>query len=131
MKLNPKIDLSRIGVEDIINEVNKISQAFEPLKHKEILGKLLDQINKIDFRKYAGFEDENQKLSKKHFLVCSIEQILNTAQLNNWGICKHNAFVYLYNGSYWNSFDKDELQEFLGQAAEKMGIDKFPYRNII
>ncbi len=119
---------SGIGVEDIINEADKLSQSLGSVKHKEILRLLLDQIEKIDFREHAGLENENEKVGKKHFLVCSIEQILNIAQQNNWGICKNLAFVYLYNGAYWNLFDNAELQTFLGKAAEKMGIDKFEAR---
>jgi len=117
-----------IGVEDIIAETEKISQAFLPIKHDEILTLLLDQIEKIDFRELAGFTDDMEKLNKKHFLVCSIEEILRIAHLNNWGICKNHAFVYLFNGAYWNVFDNAELEKFLGEAAEKMGIDKFDAR---
>lgn len=130
MEQKPQFDFKKfgIGVEDIKNEAVKHLQAFEPVQHKEILIRLLKQIEKIDFREHVGFKDENEKLGKKHFLVCSIEQILNIAQLNNWGICKNLSFVYLYNGAYWNLFDNAELQIFLGEAAEKMGIDKFDAR---
>ncbi len=126
--LNPAFDFKQIDASDILNEAENISQAFEPVKHNEILNLLLNQIDKVDFRKLVGFEDDTDKLGKKHFLVCSIEQVLNTAQQNNWGICKSLAFVYLYNGAYWNLFDNAELQIFLGKAAEKMGIDKFDAR---
>lgn len=121
--LNPDISF-----QDIINETEKLAKAFEPAKHSEILNRLLEQIKKVDFRELADFADENEKLGKKHFLVCSIEQVLNIAQLNNWGMCKNQAFVYLYNGAYWNVLDNIELQVFLGNAAEKMGIDKFDAR---
>lgn len=126
-----KFDESSIGIKAIITEAEKHLKAFEPVKHKEILNRLLEQIEKVDFRKQAGFKDYKEKLNKKHFLVCSIEGILNMAQLNNWGICKNHDFVYLYNGAYWNLFDNAELQVFLGQAAEKMGIDKFDARHYL
>jgi len=109
-------------------QTQHLNEAFEPIKHNKILDRLLEQIKKIDFREQAGFTDENEKLGKKHFLVCSIEQVLNSALLNNWGICKSHDFVYLYNGAYWNLFDNSELQMFLGEASEKMGIDKFDAR---
>ncbi len=126
-----KFEESSIGIKAIITEAEKHLKAFEPVKHKEILNRLLGQIEKVDFRKQAGFKDYKEKLNKKHFLVCSIEGILNMAQLNNWGICKNHDFVYLYNGAYWNLFDNAELQVFLGQAAEKMGIDKFDARHYL
>jgi len=117
-----------IGIDDIKAETEKVLQSFEPIQHKKILSRLLEQIGKVDFREHAEFKDETEKLSKKHFLVCSIEQVLSIAQLNNWGLCKHHDFVYLYNGAYWNLFDNAELQMFLGEAGEKMGIDKFDAR---
>jgi putative DNA primase/helicase len=128
--LYPRSDqnMNNISAEDIKAEAAKLLQVFEPVKHNEILKLILDQIEIIDFREKAGFTVETQKLAKKHFLVCTIEHVLTLALLNNWGICKHHAFVYLYNGAYWNVFDNDELQSFLGKAAEKMGIDKFDAR---
>lgn len=127
-EIQPDFDFSIVEPEEVQAEVEKQLQSFEPIKHNEILGNLLEQIDKVDFRKLAGLDDEGERLSKKHFLVCSIEEILNKARVNNWGICKNHDFVYLYNGAYWNLFDNDELQAFLGQAAEKMGIDKFDAR---
>ena len=118
-----EFDKYNISAEEIKADSEKHLHAFEPIPHKEILSRLLERINRIDFRKEAGFTDGNEKLSKKHYLVCCIEQILSIAQSNNWGICKNHDFVYLYNGVYWNLFDNNELQMFLGEAAEKMGID--------
>ena len=95
------------------------------LKHSGILSNLLDQITPIDFRKLVTFEDEKGSLKKKHYLVSSIEQILNIAKENKWGLCKHNDFIYAYNGAYWDELDAQQLQAFLGNAVEKMGVDKF------
>lgn len=139
-KINPNFDFDKIEitptsikdhVDNLINHSNEGEPnlfPFEPIKHKEILTRLLDNIEKFDFRKEAELTDDTEKLCKKHFLVCSIEQILDTALKQNWGICKNHAFVYLYNGAYWNLFDNAELQIFIGEAAEKMGIDKFDAR---
>jgi putative DNA primase/helicase len=125
-KLNPDFDFS---FADFQADVEQLQKQFEPVKHSELLSKLLQQITKIDFRELAGFTDESETLSKKHFLVCSIEQILNLAQVNNWGICKNLSFVYLFNGAYWSLIEDDELQTFLGKGAEQMGIDKFDARH--
>jgi len=96
--------------------------------NKEIITRLIDQINPVDFRELVGVMDEGEKLKPKHFLIICIEQILEVAKLNKWGICKNHDFNYLYNGAYWNVFDNEELQAFLGEAAEKMSIDKFNSR---
>lgn len=125
--LNPDFDFSLIT--DFQTDAEQLKQQFEPVKHSELLNKLLQQITKHDFRELAGFTDESETLSKKHFLVCSIEQVLNLAQVNNWGICKNMDFVYLFNGAYWSLIENDEMQTFLGEAAEKMGIDRFDARH--
>jgi putative DNA primase/helicase len=125
--LNPSFD-SAIFKQDITREISKLIKVFEPVNHNEILTRLLGQIEKLDFREYAALKTDHEKLGKKHYLVCGIEQILNIALENNWGICKNHNFVYLYNGAYWNLIDNAELESFLGEAAEKMGVDKFDAR---
>lgn len=125
--LNPDFDFSLIT--DFQTDAEQLQQQFEPVKHSELLNKLLQQITKYDFRELAGFTDESETLSKKHFLVCSIEQVLNLAQVNSWGLCKNMDFVYLFNGAYWSLIENDEMQTFLGEAAEKMGIDRFDARH--
>jgi putative DNA primase/helicase len=116
---------------DILNAIKKEAESIKDksIKHSEILNFLLDQIKEVDFRELAELKAEKDNVGKKHFLICSIEQILETAQINNWGICKNLNFVYLYNGEYWHLIDNSELQEFLGKASEKMGVDKFDARH--
>lgn len=65
------------------------------------------------------------KLTKSHYLIICIEQLLKIAISNNWGLCKKNGFIYLYNGSYWSEIDKEQFQSFLGDVALKMGVEKF------
>jgi len=68
------------------------------------------------------------KLKQKHYIIVSIEHILELAKTHDWGICKNHDFVYLYNGAYWGLFDKAELQVFFGKASEKMGVGKWDAR---
>jgi len=68
------------------------------------------------------------KIIQKHFLVLSIEQILLLAKKNHWNLSKNHDFIYIYNGSYWAELDKEILQKFLGDAAEKLGVVKFDAR---
>lgn len=65
------------------------------------------------------------KLTKNHYLILCIEQLLKIAIVNKWGLCKKNGFIYLYNGSYWNEIDKERFQSFLGNVALQMGVEKF------
>src|SRR4030095_6595513 len=137
--LKPSFDFSKINNSaqsnisrsDILAEQDKHLQNFAPVKHRELLSRMIEQINNINFREKAGFTDEKDTLRKKHFLVCSIEEVLDIAHQNNWGICKSHDFIYLYNGAYWSFLDRTELQVFLGEAAEKMGVDKFDARHYV
>ncbi len=104
------------------------AQEEPAIDHSKILNSLFEQIDEVDFREEAGFTNEDQKLSKKHYLVTCVEKILETANLNNWGICRNHDFIYLYNGEYWSLLDNIEYQTFLGIAAEKMGVDRFDAR---
>jgi len=68
------------------------------------------------------------KLNLKHYLVLSIENALQFAEKNRWGLCKNHDFIYLYNGTFWAEIDKETFQKFLGEAAEQMGVAKFSAR---
>jgi putative DNA primase/helicase len=67
-------------------------------------------------------------LNNKHYLVLSIENTLQVAAKNRWGLCKNHDFIYLYNGTFWAKIDNDAFQKFLGDAAEKMGVTIFSAR---
>ena len=65
------------------------------------------------------------KLTKNHYLIICVEQLMKIAKGNNWGLCKKNGYIYLYNGSYWEEIDKERFQFFLGDVAMKMDVEKF------
>lgn len=92
--------------------------------HREILSRLLEIVEPVDFRTLAEMED-GEKLQKKHYLVIVIEEVLRLAKENNWGLCKNTDFIYLFNGTFWHQLEPEEIQDFLGRAAESMGIDRF------
>ena len=110
------------------NSVNQPGQSTEQIKYSNVLSSLLEQIKPIDFRELVTFKDEKGELKKKHYLVCSIEQVLAIAKQNKWGLCRHNDFIYVYNGAYWESVDLPQLQAFLAHAVEKMGVGKYEAR---
>ena len=121
------IDLLEMDLQQFQRQFREKEEAMK-IDHSLILNSLFDQIDEVDFRQEAEFTNEDQKLSKKHYLVTCIEKILETANRNNWGICRNHDFIYLYNGDYWNLLDNIEYQTFLGIAAEKMGVDRFDAR---
>jgi putative DNA primase/helicase len=96
----------------------------EPISHDMILEKILEKIDEIDFRQVAGLS-EDDKIKNNHLLIIVVEQLLKLAKENSWGLCINTGFVYLYNKAYWKLIEKEEVQSFLGLAAEKMGIDHY------
>jgi|GEM_PF-1964284 len=103
----------------------------EPEHPVKLLEKLLEQVERVDFRDRAGLTDEADRLGRRHLLVCTVEEVLAKARANRWDLCKNSAFVYVFNGAYWESFQKEELQTFLGEAAERMGVDRFDARHYV
>lgn len=113
----------------VLNHVEKLIKEPEATPHDKILKQLIGEFEPLDFETLANPHNaENFKLNTKHFLVLSIENALEFATKNDWGLCKNHDFIYLYNGAFWNELDKNEFQKFLGEAAEKMGVAKFSAR---
>ncbi len=65
------------------------------------------------------------RLNEKHFLIISVEKVIQLAIERKWAICKSADFIYLFNGAYWKSIDKEAFQKFLGESSEKMGVGKY------
>ena len=103
-------------------------QDFEPADHRDLMNILLEEIKPLNFRDLAAISDEKEKLIAKHYIVICIEQLLCIARKKNWGLCRNNNFIYLFNGEYWKTVNENDFQAFLGAAAEKMGTDVFSAR---
>jgi putative DNA primase/helicase len=113
--------MTSLTASTIKNGVLKHVKPPEPTPHKEILNKLLEVVEEVDFP--AEADTDNPK--KKHYIVLVVEKILELAKNNHWGLCKKHDFIYLYNGAFWNQLEEDQLESFLGSTADKMGVDKF------
>jgi len=150
IKLNPNFS----GLDNPIMIQSHISELRRPktaTPHEEILGQLLEQIEPVDFaalafpeairlRELLNEEKDSDrmafiqsqldklKVTLKHFLILSIENVLKLAEKNNWGLCKNHDFIYLYNNAFWSEIDKEQFQKFLGEAAEKMNVPRFEAR---
>lgn len=87
----------------------------------------LNKENKAEKEKYNELQKKLNiyRLSKNHYLIICIEQLIKIAEVNNWGLCKKNNFIYLFNGCYWIEIDKERFQFFLGNVALQMGVEKF------
>jgi len=83
----------------------------------------LEELSKI------SKELESKKLYQKHYLIITIEKLLEVARDNSWDLCKRFIYYYVYNGRYWIEITEDELTNFLGKVAEKLGVPKFDSRH--
>ncbi|MEN2282221.1 phage/plasmid primase, P4 family [Algoriphagus sp. SE2] len=120
-KLNPQFeDLHQ--PETLLNHIHEITEN-KTTPHAEILSQLLEQFEPLDFEAMANPHNaENFKLTNKHYTVLSIENVLQIAENNRWGLCKNHDFIYLFNGTHWDELNKESFQKFLGKAAERMGV---------
>lgn len=71
---------------------------------------------------------ESLKLTHAHLVVLGVDQTMKAAEKHSWSLCKNNDFIYLYNGAFWKELDKEALQKFLGEAAERLGVPMFSAR---
>lgn len=133
--INHDIILSEL--KEQITPVDFEASAFPQLKGlREKAAKLEQIINDTDGNAKKELEEFKAvskkiavcRLNSKHFLILPIEEILKIAKLNKWNICKNLDFIYIYNGAYWKVIDKETFQQFLGEAAEKMGVPKYEAR---
>ena len=113
----------------LLAEAQKLAEPPAPVSHEQLITALLGQVGKVDFYTLADLENPDEKLKQKHFFVLIVEHLLHLAAQNSWGLCRRDGFVYTYNGAYWRHLEKDSLQRFLMQAAEKMGLMKLEARS--
>lgn len=138
--------MPEINKDGFKSHIKTIQKEIESNSHDGILNQLLQEVKPIEFEKKAKASlesklkdknltaDQREKiqetldnfsLSEKHYLIITIEEISNLAKEKKWGICKNKDFIYLYNGAYWKSIDKEAFQKFLGEASQKMGVGTY------
>lgn len=110
----------RITPQGIMDDANsRLVPTCHP--HKEILSRLLNIVQPADLHKKADIE-QGSEIPIWKLVVITVDEILHLAKANQWGICKHKEFIYLYNGAYWYNLDEDRLMNFLGDVANKLGV---------
>jgi putative DNA primase/helicase len=123
--------INGISIDEIMKEATSLIKQFEPVPHNEILNSLLQKIERVDFREKAGLIDEMEKLQKKHYIVCTVDLMLEAALFNNWKLCRNDGQTFIFNGAYWKSIERELLQSIFGQVAEKMGVPKIDARHYL
>lgn len=125
--LNPPFNDSGFTPAGLMDHIKNLKEQNKTVSHQQVLAMLLEKVEPVDFSVEAELP-ENKEPKKNHFVIISSEQVIRLARENNWGICMHHGFIYGYNGEYWSQLEDEELKSFLGQAAERMGVDKFQAR---
>ena len=129
MKITPNFD-DLINPQRFKNHIEELKRTnLSAPKHEEVLERLLNQLEPLDFD--AIERSEKKKLNRTHLLIATIEKILETAKKHKWRLCKNHDFIYVYNGNFWKEVNKDVFQSFLGEAAERMGVEKFTSRHYL
>ena len=127
--------------ETFLDHIKELTRPKKVTPSKEVLNKLLEQIESIDFEsrvfsrpknffnddKADEFDDEssNNRLKDYHYQIEIVEHLKELAEKNDWGLAKHQGMTYVYNGAFWSNVERDTLKNFLGEAAEKMGVPKY------
>jgi putative DNA primase/helicase len=93
-----------------------------PFSHEEVLDHLFMQIRPIDYYQKANLQP-GEKLTTKNVVVISVESILETAKMCNWGLSVIKESVAIYNGTHWKTLEKKVVQYFLAKAVERLGYD--------
>jgi putative DNA primase/helicase len=125
--LNPQFEDLQ-NPKTLLNHVQEITTT-KVTSHTKILTQLIKQFEPLDFEAMANPHNaENFKLTNKHYTVLTIENVLQTAENNRWGLCKNHDFIYLFNGTYWDELNKETFQKFLGNAAQSIGVPTFSAR---
>jgi putative DNA primase/helicase len=102
-------------------DIESKREALKGKSYQKVLAELLTQIGKVDFREKAGL-DEDVKMSRKLYVVIAIDEAIDIATSNNWGLCVKDSFIYVFNGKYWQVIDTEDFKTFLAGAAIKMGV---------
>ena len=147
-ELNESIQNSVAELEAKPDILGKLLQEVQPIdfsikafpnsvKNKKEADRLEGIIFDADGGIIEGMQDQHElynrlkkelsrsKLTKNHYLIICIEELLKIAEANKWGLCKKNNSIYLCNGCYWEEIEKERFQFFLGNVALKMGVEKF------
>lgn len=117
-----------IDATAIRQSVAKTLKPKKPATHASVFSTILKKLPKFEkdaslefFKEKAGIEPDKNP-SQRDYIVVTIEQILETAEVVGAGVCRVDDFIYVYNGQFWKQCEQDELERFLGEAAEKLGV---------
>jgi putative DNA primase/helicase len=90
-------------------------------QHSQVFEDILNNLSEVDFRAFADIPSD-RPVPQKVQIVVVIQEVLRTARNLNCRLCRKGDFIYAYNGEFWKIIEKPELESFLGEAAERLGV---------
>ena len=112
-------------LRDLVLRVDFVSLVHpEAGSIKERMKSVIDDAERDTLKKRLA----RLKVTERQKYVVIVDELLRLAEANNYGLAKNGAFVYLYNGRYWEEIEKDLLTDYLGEIAERMGVKRYDAR---
>jgi putative DNA primase/helicase len=108
-------------MEELQNKQNELFQFVAGQSDKETV----ECRAKREEMKEITEKINSMKLNKEHFLIITVNEIISTAENKRMGLCLNKDFVYLYNGEFWKKIEQKTFEKFLGEASQKMGVEKY------
>jgi putative DNA primase/helicase len=116
-----KIDIKMLinkGIEINLKKVQALEEELGQNENNNQEESIQRQINLLKT------DADKTKVYQYHLLVRCTEKVIEKIDQLEYGICHYQGGVYLYNGSFWELTEKEIVQNFLGKAAEKLGIER-------
>jgi putative DNA primase/helicase len=113
------LELMQAHLDELTKEVMP-----EMANHTEITSLLLAQIKKVDFREVISLP-EGEDLKQKHIIYAITKNLLRVSEDNKWNLARAYDYIYVFNGAFWRQFDKEQIKNFLGESAIKMGCPDY------
>lgn len=104
-------------------ELRQLDEAYHEAESKGASAEDLEAINSK--RNELSEKLEAKKVSERHYIIITVDKLLELAQANNWDLVKKHSFFYLYNGTYWKEIEEAALKKFLYNAARRFGVQHF------
>lgn len=117
-----------LNADEIKREAESFFAATGKIEHAKVLQEILDNLQEVDFRALSDIDDD-KNLPQKNLRVLTVQEVLSVARDLNCGLCRNQDFVYAYNGEFWQLLDKSALENFLGEASARLGVDSITARD--
>ena len=107
-----------------------LSISDKNIQHSDILQHLLTEVEPVYFYELLELP-EKEIMKEKHYQFAVVKELIRIAKSKKWNMRNLNDYVYVYNGSYWKQHNKEDIRNFLSDAAIQMGMNEYdakPYK---